>query len=72
MSFDLIYLFITTLLKSNSLHNEESCQIALVVFTNKKNRGYFLENNCFYKVICKYILAIINQEIEVLVAYKVL
>ena len=70
--FDSIYSLITTLLRSNSLGSEESCQIALALLANEENRSHFLEDNCFCQVICKYTSAIANQEMEALVAHKVL
>ncbi len=70
--FDSIYSLITTLLRSNSLDSEESCQIVLALLANEENRSHFLEDNCFCQVICKYTSAIASQEIEVLVAHKAL
>ncbi len=70
--FDSIYSLITTLLRSNSLGNEESCQIALALLANEENRSHFLEDNCFCQVICKYTSAIASQEMEALVAHKAL
>ncbi len=36
-SFNLIYSLITTLLRSNSLDSEESCQIVLILLANEEN-----------------------------------
>lgn len=71
-NFVSIYSLITTLLRSNSLDSKKCYQITHLFFANKKNQNYFLKDNCFYQIICKYILAIFSQEIEVLVAHKVL
>ncbi len=70
--FDSIYSLITTILRSNSLGSEESCQITLALLANEENRSHFLEDNHFCQVICKYTSAIASQEMEVLVAYKTL
>ncbi len=70
--FNSIYFLITTLLRSNSLGSEESCQIVLALLANEENRSHFLEDNCFCQVICKYTSTIASQEMKVLVAYKAL
>ncbi len=70
--FDSIYSLITILLSLNSLDGEKNCQIALALFANEENKSYFLEDNCFYQVICKYTSVIASQDIELLVAHKAL
>lgn len=72
VGFNSIYSLITTLLRSNSLRSEESCQIALALLVNKENQNHFLEDNCFCQAICKYTLAITSQEMKALVAHKAL
>ncbi len=69
LGFDAIYSLITTLLRSNGLGSEESCQIALALLTNEEKRSHFLEDNHFCQVICKYTSAIASQEIKALVEY---
>ena len=66
------YSLITTLLRSNSLQSEESCQIVFVLLANEENWIYFLEDNLFCQAIYKYTSAIAIQEMEVLVTNKVL
>lgn len=44
--------------------------MVIIFLANKENQSYFLENNYFCQVICKYTSAIASQKMEVLVVYK--
>lgn len=70
--FDLIYSLIITLLRSNGLGSKENCKIALMLIANKENQRHFLKDNYFYKIICKYTLAITSKKMKALVTHKAL